>query len=105
MKLFSKLIFLVAICLFGQLHADWEVTLKDGSKVVLSVKEYKDKKDNLDKEREVFNKSFAKAYKGTKIEEMIIAKQKLNNEKPGLNNPVGLDVFLVVAFEKKRFQE
>jgi ribosomal protein S18 acetylase RimI-like enzyme len=71
MRLHPCSILFSVLCIFGQLHADWLVTGKDGSQITLSIC-----KDNLDKEREVFNKSFTQAYKGTDIEKMVLEQYK-----------------------------
>lgn len=63
-----RLIFL-AILIFSPLRADWVVTCSDDSIVTLSIC-----KDNLDREKQVFHRSFKKEYGGTEIEDMVIKK-------------------------------
>lgn len=71
MNLFIRSFLFSTLCMCSLMSADWQVTLKDGSRIILSFC-----KNNLDREREVFNRSFTTAYKNTEIETAILEKYK-----------------------------
>jgi ribosomal protein S18 acetylase RimI-like enzyme len=71
MKLLTRWFLLLVLCVFYTTNTAWKVRCKDGSIVVVSVC-----KENLEKECNVFNKSFMHAYQDTEIELMILKKYK-----------------------------